>query len=97
MAARHSKLQKRPKARITLEDKNVVGYDHEDQTIGQFAFMNALDTSNSDFFNSFLSQLAHAANVGSKVQERLSVIDHVIHGHVYANGAWSQACVPRLR
>ena len=29
MAARHSKLEKLPKARITIEDKNVIGYDHE--------------------------------------------------------------------
>ena len=67
--ARHSKLQNRPKARITIEDKNVVGYDHEDQTIGQFALMDALGTSDSDFFSSFLSQLANAASVGSEIQE----------------------------
>ena len=69
MAARHSKLQKRPKARITIEDKNVIGFDHEDQSIGQFALMDALGTSDSDFFGPFLSQLANAASVGTEAQE----------------------------
>ncbi len=70
MAERHLKVHKRPKARIIIEDKNVIGFDHEEQAIGQLALMEALGTSDTDFFNPFLSQLANAASVGSEPQER---------------------------
>jgi hypothetical protein len=63
--------RKTPKVRVSQKKDGVsLSLDHPDQFYGRYPLMEALGTSDPDFFGPLLTQLAKAATQGENVDER---------------------------
>ena len=70
-----------PRLKVLENDPRQSEIDHPDLLVGQLALMDALGTTDLDFFNGLLSQLKHASLEGGKLSEReLNFMLSVIKG-----------------